>query len=250
MYLISVYFDDKSNKIISNYINKIAQKTGNTFMTDNHVPPHLTIMSVEAREEKKLTEVMEQLERSLTKGQIQLVSVGVLLPYVLYAAPVLNLYLEDMIEQVHDMVKHIPEVRMSRYYQPMQWLPHITLGKKLSKEQNNDLSQWAESFAYLARTYGRDSDETFKWFKYYFREGLIPANVALPLVVQIYLDSSVDGGFVNTFARAFKQEPEEDKKQRIKGMKKELAEEILSGDEIKTASFQREELLELLEERF
>lgn len=75
MYLISVYFDDKSNKIISNYINKIAQKTGNTFMTDNDVPPHLTIMSVEAREEKKLTEVMEQLERSLTKGQIQLVSV-------------------------------------------------------------------------------------------------------------------------------------------------------------------------------
>ncbi len=54
MYLISVYFDDKSNKIISNYINKIAQKTGNTFMTDNHVPPHLTIMSVEAREEKKI----------------------------------------------------------------------------------------------------------------------------------------------------------------------------------------------------
>ena len=35
MYLISVYFDNKSNKIISDYINKIAQKTGNTFMTDN-----------------------------------------------------------------------------------------------------------------------------------------------------------------------------------------------------------------------
>ena len=79
--------------------------------------------------------------------------------------------------------------------------------QKLSKEQNNDLSQWAESFAYLARTYGRDSDETFKWFKYYFREGLIPANVALPLVVQIYLDSSVDGGFVNTFARALPMQP-------------------------------------------
>ncbi len=72
MYLVSVYFDDKSNKIISDYINKIAQKTGNTFMTDNHVPPHLTIMSVEAREEDKLTEVMGKLERYLTKGQIQL----------------------------------------------------------------------------------------------------------------------------------------------------------------------------------
>ena len=96
MYLVSVYFDDKSNKIISDYINKIAQKTGNTFMTDNHVPPHLTIMSVEAREEDKLTEVMGKLERYLTKGQIQLVSVGVLLPYVLYVTPVLNLYLEDI----------------------------------------------------------------------------------------------------------------------------------------------------------
>lgn len=24
---------------------------------------------------------------------------------------------------------------MSRYYKPMSWLPHITLGKKLTKEQ-------------------------------------------------------------------------------------------------------------------
>lgn len=98
--------------------------------------------------------------------------------------------------------------------------------QKLSREQNTDLSEWAESFAYLARTYGRDSDETFKWFKYYFREGMIPANVALPLVVQVYLDSSVDGGFVNTFAKAFKQEPEENRNQRIEDMKKELAEYI------------------------
>ena len=143
MYLVSVYFDDKSNKIISDYINKIAQKTGNTFMTDNHVPPHLTIMSVEAREEENLTEVMEQLERSLTKGQIQLVSVGVLLPYVLYVTPVLNLYLEDMIEQVHDMVKNIPEVRMSRYYQPMQWLPPIKPG---NSGNGFLISHWERSF--------------------------------------------------------------------------------------------------------
>ena len=70
------------------------------------------------------------------------------MPYVLYVTPVLNLYLEDMIEQVHDMVKHIPEVRMSRYYQPMQWLPHITLGKKLSKEQMQEaFSVMQELFA-------------------------------------------------------------------------------------------------------
>ena len=42
----------------------------------------------------------------------------------------------------------------------------------------------------------------------------------------------------------------EEKIIKLQQMKKELAEEILSGDEIKTASSQREELLELLEERF
>ena len=42
----------------------------------------------------------------------------------------------------------------------------------------------------------------------------------------------------------------EEKIIKLQQMKKELAEEILAGDEIKTASFQREELLELLEERF
>jgi len=152
MYLVSVYFDDKSNKIISDYqgyadidgtkdyllvyTRKSIEDDYKAYMICDHNGNVLmTIMSVEAREEDKLTEVMGKLERYLTKGQIQLVSVGVLLPYVLYVTPVLNLYLEDMIEQVHDMVKNIPEVRMSRYYQPMQWLPHITLGKKLSKEQ-------------------------------------------------------------------------------------------------------------------
>ena len=47
--------------------------------------------------------------------------------------PVLNLYLEDMIEQVHDMVKNIPEVRMSRYYQPMQWHSSYHTGKEAFK---------------------------------------------------------------------------------------------------------------------
>lgn len=43
MYLISVYFDEQANKNLQRYINMIADKTGNTFMTDNNVPPHITL---------------------------------------------------------------------------------------------------------------------------------------------------------------------------------------------------------------
>ena len=38
-------------------------------------------------------------------------------------------------KKVFDEVKSIPECAVSRYYKPMSWLPHITLGKTLTKEQ-------------------------------------------------------------------------------------------------------------------
>jgi hypothetical protein len=94
----------------------------------------------------------------------------------------------------------------------------------LADNKVEDLNAWSESFIYLARTYGRGSDETFKWFKYYFREHLIPDSVALPLLVQVYFDGQVDGGFVNTLVKAAACEPENKKADRIEEMKKNLAE--------------------------
>lgn len=98
--------------------------------------------------------------------------------------------------------------------------------QSLSEMKVQDLSAWSESFAYLSRTYGRSSDETFKWYKYYFREQLIPDAIALPLLIQVYLDGAVDKGFVNTLVRAMKREPEDVKKERIDSMRRELAEYI------------------------
>lgn len=57
------------------------------------------------------------------------------MPYVFYATPVLNEYLMNLSNAVHDAVSCIPETTVSKYYQPMSWLPHITLGKTLDKVQ-------------------------------------------------------------------------------------------------------------------
>lgn len=135
MYLISAYFDNHTSKIVNRYIRQIAGKTGNLFMIENHVPPHLTISSVEARNGELLIPHVRQLEKVLVQGSVNFVSVGMFLPYVLYLTPVLNEYLMGLSGQIYDAVKDIPEVTVSRFYQPMQWLPHITLGKKLTKEQ-------------------------------------------------------------------------------------------------------------------
>ena len=135
MYLVSVYFDEKTNKIFNRYIRIIAEKTGNTFMTEHNVPPHMTLSSIEARSVDVLTGAIEMLRGKAEKGSVRFVSTGQLLPYVFFATPVLNDYLGALASQVYESIKDIPETSVSRYYQPGSWLPHVTLGKTLTKEQ-------------------------------------------------------------------------------------------------------------------
>ena len=135
MYLISAYFDEKTTKILQNDIDRIARKTGNTFMTQNHVPPHMTISAIEARNVDVLVPAVDALQGRLKCGPVQFVSVGQLLPYVCYTTPVLNRYLQELSVRVNEAVQDIPETSVSRFYQPMSWLPHVTLGKTLDKEQ-------------------------------------------------------------------------------------------------------------------
>ena len=135
MYLISAYFDQRTTKILQKLIDRIARETGNTFMTQNHVPPHLTISAIEARNVEVLVPAMDALQGKIECGPVQFVSVGQLLPYVCYAMPVLNRYLQELAVQVYEAVQNIPETSVSRFYQPMSWLAHVTLGKTLDKEQ-------------------------------------------------------------------------------------------------------------------
>lgn len=135
MYLISVYFDNASTRRIQKLIDQVAAVSGNHYMTDRQVPPHLTVSAVEARGAEILIPAVAQLEKKLCQGTVQFVTIGQLLPYVLYAMPVLNSYLQKLTEQVYDAVSGIPETDVSRYYRPYAWLPHVTLGKTLSREQ-------------------------------------------------------------------------------------------------------------------
>jgi len=135
MYLISVYFDTAATKRIQTLIEQIAAASGNHYMTDKKVPPHLTLSAIEARSVDVLIPPVQQLDGRLRQGTIQFVTTGQLFPYVLYTMPVLNPYLQDLARQVGDAVAGIPETTVSKYYDPRAWLPHVTLGKTLSKEQ-------------------------------------------------------------------------------------------------------------------
>ncbi len=135
MYTISIYFDEKTNKIIQNHINRVAEQTGNTFMLDGNVPPHITVSLFETKQVAKVMEALEKAVKEIKTGRIQWVGVGMFFPYVIYLTPVLDEYLHSVGQAMHGCLENIEETKISPYYRPFQWLPHATIGKTLSQEQ-------------------------------------------------------------------------------------------------------------------
>lgn len=135
MYLVSIYFDEKTNHRVQQYIDKVAEKTGNTFMTDGKVPPHITISAFETQNEEVAIEVLDSLVHKLQKGSLTWASVGQFFPYVLYMTPVLNAYLHEMSEKIYHALSNLEGVQVNTHYRPFQWFPHTTIAKKLSKAE-------------------------------------------------------------------------------------------------------------------
>lgn len=104
MYLITAYFDDSTNKKLQHLMDGVADCSGNAFMKEHGVPPHLTISAFETRRPDGLIPAMEYLNERRLQGEVQFVSVGVFLPYVMYVTPVLGAYLHGLAVEVHDAV--------------------------------------------------------------------------------------------------------------------------------------------------
>ena len=100
MYLISLYFDEGTNKKIQLYMEQIAQRTGNMAMIDGKVPPHITLSAFDMAEEEKAIAGFMAMEQEFEKGQIFWCSVGMFLPHTIYLSPVLNAYLQKLSESV------------------------------------------------------------------------------------------------------------------------------------------------------
>lgn len=162
MYLISIYFDEKTNKRIQGYMDGVASATGNCFMTGNRVPPHITVSAFETKDEEGLLQCMKALEEKLESwmprkpdmesgagkdkvtmtraenrqaGMLEWVTVGQFFPSVMYVAPVLNSYLHELSVMVYESIGELEGVAVSKYYRPLHWLPHCTIGKTLTKEE-------------------------------------------------------------------------------------------------------------------
>lgn len=140
-YLVSLYFDNNTNKQLSQYMKTVAEVTGNNYMLANHVPPHITVSSFEVfgNSENDIVRVLEgkisKALQELTEGDVQWVGSGAFMNSVLYLMPVLSAYLQDIMERTYNAVADCQNVEVSKFYRPFQWIPHTTIGKKMTAEE-------------------------------------------------------------------------------------------------------------------
>lgn len=134
MYLITLYFDEKTTKELQRWIRLVAEATGNGFMQENHVPPHMTLGAFEAPEEETARRLFAEMNLELG-GEVQLVSVGAFVPRVLYVSAVYSEYLHGLAKRVYQVLSKEPMVKIRPDYRPFSWLPHVTMGKQLEGEE-------------------------------------------------------------------------------------------------------------------
>lgn len=156
MYLVSIYFDEKTDKRLRGFIKQVAQKTGNTHMLDGNVPPHITLSAFETPNPENAIESLDKTIKCLKKGNLHWVSVSAFLPYVIYISPVLNEYLHEMSEKIYESISNIEDIRIRPNYQPFNWMPHTTIGKKLSPEEMRI------AFEVLQKSFGMFGGEVVK----------------------------------------------------------------------------------------
>lgn len=135
MYLISLYFDDDTNSKMKKLINCVAEETGNTFMIDNNIPPHITLQAFDTRNEEKAIQLFEENVKAIAEGEVFFVSIGVLKKQVLYMEPVLNEYLHNLSLETYKIFESMHDIKFSPYYKPFGWIPHLSVGKHLDEIQ-------------------------------------------------------------------------------------------------------------------
>ena len=136
-YAVSLHFSQKVNEIITSTSKAIADKTGNRFVIENKIPPHITIGAFHAaREEKaKLLQLVEDFAQGQKVGTVQFSEVGNFNGKVLFLKPEKNLFLSEINKALYSLLLPEFEKAENGYYLPDIWFPHTTLATRLNQSQ-------------------------------------------------------------------------------------------------------------------
>ncbi len=136
-YAVSLHFTQDVNQIISDAVGEIAKLTGNDFIIQNKIPPHVTIGAFHGTKEKEahLTKLVEDFSKALQPGMVQFTEVGNFNKKVLFLKPQKDAFLTEINKALHKLILPEFEKGENGYYMPEIWFPHTTLATRLSQSQ-------------------------------------------------------------------------------------------------------------------
>lgn len=131
-YAIGLYFDKVSEDKFNEIIRQMVQNGVNNYMLENKITPHTTLANISAKDAAPIIETLDKNRAVICKNEIFWASIGVFMPLVIYAAPVLNEYLFELNIQMNTLLK--PTGR-NGFYLPYQWVPHTALAVKMNRDE-------------------------------------------------------------------------------------------------------------------
>jgi len=138
-YAVVFYFDEITEEKIGSLMVKTADATGNKYMVDNKIPPHITISLFQYNEDiNTIISIIENNISIFKKGNILLASIGIFNPAVVFLAPVITNYLVESDKRINEILSSNDKIVLDKGYTENQWVPHISLAVKLNQSELMD----------------------------------------------------------------------------------------------------------------
>ncbi|MCL1823264.1 MAG: hypothetical protein FWG44_03590 [Oscillospiraceae bacterium] len=134
-YAIILCFDMETEAKFNKIINTVSESSGNNYMLDNKIPPHITISYFCTDNINQIINMLDNNYSEFNEGEIFWASLGAFVPHTVFASPVLGEYLFNACVKANELVKGLADYGDYGQYLPNQWVPHTTLVTKLNKEE-------------------------------------------------------------------------------------------------------------------
>lgn len=139
-YAVVLYFDSETSDRLHQAIADVSVITGNHYMIDVKIPPHITIGLFYSEESDSIIEKCEELLKRMEPFEVKFSGAGAFRPRVIYASPIKDSCLEHINSIVHEMFLSNFQAADQENYIPAKWVPHCGLAVKLEEEQFKKVS--------------------------------------------------------------------------------------------------------------
>lgn len=135
-YAVIVYLDHESEVSIHKIQSEVSRVTGNTYLSDNRILPHITLSLFSKESYQEILEDLASFAPELKDISISLSSIGIFnsTPAVVNLLPVVS----DELIRIHENLKE----KLSRYisdfnpyYERANWVPHCAVAVNISPDE-------------------------------------------------------------------------------------------------------------------